>query len=694
MVRRSLLLLTLIVFALAATPGFARTQLVLEDGSDSLNLGDYAEYLEETGPTLELADVVDSPNWKAPADASLGFTPRKHGIWFRIRLVDGSSVRDWILEFSYPLLDRIEAYQPDASGAMQRISAGRLLPFAAREIQDRTINIRLNPGKSGSYSYFRIQTESSFQAEARIYQRKTLLERYRTDTLVYGFYFGILFIMALYNFALFVSIRDPNYFLYSGYVAIFLVYQIWHLGYGFQYVVPNEPLLYKQSYYALLGLAVLSAITFSAKFLNLKEVHRLLFYVIVGATAIVVTGAMLGAFVYYPLATKFVPPLAGILFFLTLVASVICIRRGYKPARYYLLAWGAFLTLAILFVLGVRGIIPFEGFVKHGMQVGSVLEVLMLSFALGYRYSLLQKQKEDAQREIAESKSRLLESVFRFVPKEFLRCLGKDSLEGIQLGDAVQRDMTVLFSDIRSFTTISEGMTPTENFQFLNALYRRICPLIREHHGFIDKYIGDGIMALFPENPRDAVTTAIEMNQLLRIYNDQRLKQGYAPIRIGIGIHSGKLILGTIGEAQRMEGTVISDAVNLASRMESLTKHYGAVLLVTESTLQNVSANDFMRRTLDRVRVKGKQEQVSIVEILDCESPEIRDLKLTTLADFESAIKAYNAQDFETAAQSFGRVLEQNPNDLTARIYLTRLDHLRRLGVPEGWDGIETLTIK
>ncbi|MCE9598209.1 MAG: hypothetical protein K8S54_09605 [Spirochaetia bacterium] len=695
--RKNRLLFFVLVFGSIFPRGsvFAIEPLMLTDSSDSVNFGDYVEYLDEGEKPLGLEEVIHSTSWREPADKSLGFTPRNNGVWFRVRLNDKSSMPDWVLEFSYPLLDRIDIYQPDSNGAMRRSSAGRLLPFKAREIQDRTINVSLTPPRESEYSYIRVETESSFQVDARIYKRKTLLDRYRTDVLLYGFYFGILFIMALYNFALFVSIRDWNYFLYSGYVGIFLIYQAWHLGYAFQYLIPALPLLYKKAYYGLLGLSVLSAITFSTKFLNLYSVHRALYYAIVVLTAGVTGVALIGVFIHYTFATKVLPPMAGVLFLLTLVSSVLCIRRGYKPATYYLLAWGAFLTLAILFVLGVRGIIPFEGPVKHGMQVGSVLEVLMLSFALGYRYSLLQKQKEDAQREIAESKTRLLESVFRFVPREFLKCLGKDSLEDIQLGDAVQREMTVLFSDIRSFTTISEGMTPKENFQFLNALYRRISPLIRDHNGFIDKYIGDGIMALFPENPDDAVKTAIEMCNLLRVYNHQRLKDGYSEIRIGIGIHTGNLMLGTIGEKRRMEGTVISDAVNLASRMEGLTKYYGSVLLTTASTLLGIPGSEqYKTRKLDQVRVKGKKESVSIVEILDCEHSDMRESKLATLLDFDEAVQAYRRRDFQNATSLFQRVLEANPEDLCTQLYLTRLQNLAVTGVPKDWDAIETLALK
>ncbi|HYO06762.1 MAG TPA: adenylate/guanylate cyclase domain-containing protein, partial [Phototrophicaceae bacterium] len=156
----------------------------------------------------------------------------------------------------------------------------------------------------------------------------------------------------------------------------------------------------------------------------------------------------------------------------------------------------------------------------------------------------------------------------RFVPREFLRFLKIESIVDARLGDSVQAEMTIMFADIRSFTSLSESMSPQQNFDFINSYLSRVGPVIRQYNGFIDKYIGDGIMALFPNRAEDAVQAAVEMQHQVKIYNLHRQNSGYQPIALGIGLHTGTLMLGTIGEAERMESTVISDAVNLASRVE------------------------------------------------------------------------------------------------------------------------------
>ena len=206
-------------------------------------------------------------------------------------------------------------------------------------------------------------------------------------------------------------------------------------------------------------------------------------------------------------------------------------------------------------------------------------------------------------------------SIERFVPKAFLAIVGKSSIVDVALGDNRRQDMTILFSDIRNFTTLSESMTPDENFTFINAFLERMGPVIRTHDGFIDKYIGDAIMALFPRAD-DALKAGLAMLAALDAFNDERRAAGLAPIAIGIGVNTGSLMMGTIGEEHRMDGTVISDAVNLAARIESLTKEYRVEFLISQHTfdaLADARAYDIHPR--DNVVVKGKTRPVTLFEV-------------------------------------------------------------------------------
>lgn len=257
----------------------------------------------------------------------------------------------------------------------------------------------------------------------------------------------------------------------------------------------------------------------------------------------------------------------------------------------------------------------------------------------------------------------------RFVPASFLEHLGKTSILDVRLGDQTLKQMTVLFTDVRSFTTLSEKMTPEDNFNFINSLLSRIGPVVRDHGGFIDKYIGDAVMALFPGSPRDAVRAAIGMQEEVVRLNEHRSKQGYEPVAIGVGIHSGDLMLGVVGEAMRYDGTVISDAVNVASRIESLTKKLGSQILVTEAVREHLGG-EFALRFMGRLRVKGKTNKTPVYEVFDAEGEDLSRRKQADRARFEAAVELFEERRFVEAAEAFRIVAEENPGDRAAAIYL------------------------
>ena len=281
---------------------------------------------------------------------------------------------------------------------------------------------------------------------------------------------------------------------------------------------------------------------------------------------------------------------------------------------------------------------------------------------------------------------------YRFVPRQFLDFLGKESITDVQLGDQVQKEMSVLFTDIRDFTSLSEEMTPKGTFDFLNEYLSVMEPLIARNQGFIDKYIGDSIMALFVGNVENAIDAAIEMRAALADFNLQRKLEGKAPVSSGIGIHTGKLMLGVVGGHGRMDGTVVSDAVNLASRIEGLTKIYQTGIIISQDTLIKIQdPGRYNYRFLDVVKVKGKKEAVYILEILDGESQPNRRLKIDSRADFGKALQHYKNKEFDQALELFGSIYKQNPCDQAAALYMVRCRNIIDFGLPHDWDGVETM---
>ena len=272
----------------------------------------------------------------------------------------------------------------------------------------------------------------------------------------------------------------------------------------------------------------------------------------------------------------------------------------------------------------------------------------------------------------------------RFVPWQFVKLINKKNIKEVVLGDHVVKNFSILFSDIRNFTSISEQMNLGENFKFVNSYFQKMAPSVRKYHGFIDKYIGDSIMALFPKSPKDALHTAIDFFHQLESYNHDRSKTGLANINIGVGINTGELTIGTVGEAQRLETTVISDSVNIASRTENLTKLLNARTLVTKATVDQMKVSNtttsekkepvlnnrpFSFRRVGAYYVKGKKEKIEFFELLDCYLKQ-QDKYLQTINLFQEGVNWVEKKHKKNAQKCFESVLKINKSDKVAKYYL------------------------
>tara|TARA_B110000858_G_scaffold194218_1_gene248181 strand:- start:30706 stop:33840 length:3135 start_codon:yes stop_codon:yes gene_type:complete len=276
-----------------------------------------------------------------------------------------------------------------------------------------------------------------------------------------------------------------------------------------------------------------------------------------------------------------------------------------------------------------------------------------------------------------------------FVPSEYLSFLGHDSILDVRLGDHIHREMTIMFADIRSYTTMSESMTPQENFDFINEYLAIMGPCIKNNNGFVNHYLGDGLMALFPNSAEDAVAASIDMSKALEKLNQGRMEKRLQAIKVGVGLHYGKVIFGIIGDVFRKSGNVISDDVNISSRLEGLNKCYGSSIIVSQSVLDQLEGigRTPASRYLGQVIVKGRKNEVPIYELLEVEEAANKQLKLQTQEDFEKGLRQYFAREFGAAADLFRGVLNTNAADGAAKIYLRHcVDNL--MSEPsENWSG-------
>ena len=286
----------------------------------------------------------------------------------------------------------------------------------------------------------------------------------------------------------------------------------------------------------------------------------------------------------------------------------------------------------------------------------------------------------------------LYRSTERFVPKQFLRLLEKEHLEDVRMGDSVKRKISALFADIRGFTTIAESLSPEQTTTFLNTYMYHMAPIIRKNNGFVNQFLGDGILALFPDSPSDALDAAVAMNEELFRFNQAIEEKGFSKVSVGTGINSGDAMICAIGEEERLDASVVSDAINTASRIENLNKLYQTKLLISEAVYDQLEHPEkYSIRMIDKVVLKGRSLGSRIYEVKSVsEDPEFEGY----IRLYEKAFTFYERGEFKRAEESFKLCLGERGEDRAAQILLGRCIELQQKELPESWDGTITLTEK
>jgi class 3 adenylate cyclase len=608
----------------------------------------------------------------------------------------------YFLELDYPSLDYAHFYFEE-NNLIKEIILGDMIPFTNRKIPNRNpiFEVKIKSNET-NFFYMKFASQGTVTFPLTIWQPKDFYSYDHNVQILFGILFGTLIVMGIYNLFLYFSLKDNLYLFYVAYLLGMIAFCSMLFGFAYEYIFSSNPIMTNRFAFISSAFAMFGVNLFSRKFLNTKnnfpkiDIFLKLLFIIFFIIPIA------GFFVSYRIVYSFVPTTFIVLLITLYTCSILLFKRNYRPARFYLIAWSIFIITAIIGNSRALGFLPNNSFITYSPLIGSAVEVVLLSLALADRINILKKEKEESQKaliakqeESIATQKELIHSYARFVPEQLLTFLGKDIITKVGLGDSVQKDMTILFSDIRAFTSISETLSPSENFGFINSYLETMGPIIRKHNGFIDKYIGDAIMALFPQKPSDAIDASIEMLEELYKLNVKRKTKGFAPISIGIGIHTGSQMLGIIGEKERMEGTVISDVVNTASRLEGLTKAYSTALLISEDVLEGVAdKSKYEYRFLDTVKVKGKNKAVRILEILNGVSPRIRELKMETKPDFEAGINFYYSKKFKDSIKKMKSVLKKDSKDKAAGLYIERSNFYLKNGVDPNWDGIEKLDFK
>jgi adenylate cyclase len=321
------------------------------------------------------------------------------------------------------------------------------------------------------------------------------------------------------------------------------------------------------------------------------------------------------------------------------------------------------------------------------LPLASGLVMLSLLFALNMSYGYFVE---------ARGKRQITGLFGQYVPPELVDEMAKNPESFSMEGES--REMTVLFTDVRGFTTISEGLDPKQLSQLMNEFLTPLTEVIYKHRGTVDKFMGDCIMAFWgapladPNHARNGILAGLEMHEVLAKLKTEFQKRGWPEIKIGVGLNTGRMSVGNMGSKLRTAYTVMGDAVNLASRLEGITKEYGAEIVVGEGTRDAVP--DVVFRELDRVRVKGKDEAVAIFEPLGLQGhvAKSRQEEAKLYAQF---LRLYRAQDWDQAELQLFNLQKLVPdNKLYSATFVERISYLRANPPGQGWDGAFTFTTK
>ncbi|MEO0471830.1 MAG: 7TM diverse intracellular signaling domain-containing protein [Bacteroidota bacterium] len=634
-----------------------------------------------------------------------------HTYWGLMRVENPQkTATQWIMYTPGP--GRVEMFWQADSGQKVYLKGGVFFPAKEKARNDGpyvSLPLNLDAGESG-WLQLRFTEVDGNQPNIRLtlYSLLSWQEQFPKWTFterLSNFFQGVFLIMMLYNVVLFLTLRLRIYLYYALYLVCISLFVLFSVG-PMSYPPFGDPMRLIPLGYLGLGAINIFYFLFGRKFVDLERLlpkwdRFLKWYVLARILSVVWSQVIIWTDFDLAMALKIEFALMVLDILISLVWFVALARTRTRLAWYLIAGSGSVIVIGLS--LSVIGHLLAWRLNTYLIFLGSiVVEIVFFSLGLAYRIRRTEQAKADAEQEkriaqeaLNEELSKINTAFGRFVPHEFLRSLGHETILDVSLGDGVEKDVTVLFADIRAYTSISEQMTPKENFEFLNAYLGRVGPNIQENRGFVNQYYGDGIMALFLESPEDALKAALAILHTLRTYNAERRVKKRPIIQLGIGIHTGPLMMGVMGDTLRMEAGVVSDTVNTTSRLEGLTKFYGSRILFSETTLAGIpDPSTYHLRYLGLVQVKGRKGATKVYECFGGDEPDVMEKRQKSMRYFSEGLAAYYGQDFTKATHAFDAVLTIDPDDQSAHYYQRQSTQHLLSGVPENWNGVVEMVRK
>ena len=551
---------------LALVCGWARAQapLELDAATAHASLTPHLSYYHDATGREDLADVAGRPGRFVPLPGgkdAFGF--QSGAFWFHARLVNRNGIEPrWLLVQQYALSDRIDVYTRYPDGHTAHYAGGDSLPFSARSIRYRDPNFWLTlPPDQPIDLYVRVQSQSSMQVPLSLYTPAAFTEVSRDAQFGIGIYYGILLALFVYNLVLWLTLRDSSYFWYLFHIAAFGLVLFTLNGLGFEYLWPNSTWLADKSVPLSICLAQVGMQQFARTFLGLRERWRFGDRVGLGMIAFFVVLGIAATQLPYRVST----PIASAAVFISIawiaVEGVVVLFRGYKPARLFLLAWSMFLLGTGMFAAIAFGLLPKTFLTTYGVQIGSALEMLLLSVALGYRYASLRNENERIVREAKQQ----LEHKVELRTSELRNALGQLGDAHARLRETSQRDgltglytrthfreafepllvhardtsrpMSLLMIDLDHFKQINDRFGHLTGDECLRWAARTVGQALRPHDALLARFGGEEFIVALPGLDLEAAAAVAE-DLRLHLRDEPCTAHGeQVPVTASIGVH-------------------------------------------------------------------------------------------------------------------------------------------------------------
>ncbi len=589
---------------------------------------------EDKGGTANIEQIVAGAydqQFITNTHKSLNFGYADHPVWLRFTVVKGIS--DIIyLKAGNPNLDTILLYEVK-NGAIVAHFGGSSQQAREKEIysNDQFFRLDQEPGELKTW-YLRIQANLvPEQFDGSIATLKAQTKNHIYDSLLFGIYAGLIILICLFSLFLLTSFKDITFLYYILYNLFFLNMMCVITGfYGMFY--PPAIIETMNTYFSIANLIWLLFLTaFITKFLELKTyapslimVSKAIYVISIGFIILAFAGFSATAY----RAFEYLAIISSVFY---IGAGILCHRRGYKFAKYYLAGSGSLIILGIIVIITNIGFHSFDDPGYHGLKLGHALEVIFFSLGLTQRAALLNRDKIEAQNkyisQLQETSKQIsernkVEMLFgQQVSKEIVQQLV--SMKGEFQSQYM--DVTVLFLDIRDFTPYTETHTPEEVIQFQNTVFSIFINIVEEHKGIINTLLGDGLMATFGApfpiegHCEKAVTAGLQMIREMKELSSTGL---IFPTRIGIGIHTGQVVAGNIGNDIRKEFSLSGMTVIKAARLEQLNKKLGTEMLISKDVYDRINGLQSEMKSFGKLRLKGIEKPVEVFTLKDARTGE------------------------------------------------------------------------